>query len=298
MEIRQARADDAPAVVALRAIVHPYLVSQVAATRQLITDPVPGTDWRGFVAVAGSQPVGWVAGSRNITTSEADFGEIAHLQVHPDHRGRGAGSALFDAVWQHLRDLGIRRVRTWCPEQSLDFARRRGFTPSRRMRYAALGLLPPPPAPPVPHDVRLVAVSELDPGDLYEADVAASADEPGDVPVDAMTYRTWRRDVWDDAGLDHELSVAAVVDARVAAFSLVRRDGGRMWSDFTATVPRHRGRGLARLVKTVALRRAAADGAVEAYTSNDESNAPMLAINARLGYRPVATQLSCLATMS
>jgi hypothetical protein len=34
-----------------------------------------------------------------------------------------------------------------------------------------------------------------------------------------------------------------------------------------------------------------------AYTSNDESNAPMLAVNARLGYQPVAAQWSCLGTL-
>ena len=35
-----------------------------------------------------------------------------------------------------------------------------------------------------------------------------------------------------------------------------------------------------------------------ALTDNDESNAPMLAVNARLGYRPVASQWSCLGTLS
>ncbi len=41
-------------------------------------------------------------------------------------------------------------------------------------------------------------------------------------------------------------------------------------------------------------RRAAASGVTVAYTGNDEANAPMLAINERLGYRPVAAQWSCL----
>ncbi|GAA2712775.1 hypothetical protein GCM10010429_30680 [Micromonospora olivasterospora] len=67
-----------------------------------------------------------------------------------------------------------------------------------------------------------------------------------------------------------------------------------MWSDYTATVPEHRGRGLARLAKTVALHRAAAGGVRVAYTSNDAANAPMLAINEALGYLPVASQWSCL----
>lgn len=71
-----------------------------------------------------------------------------------------------------------------------------------------------------------------------------------------------------------------------------------MWSDMTATLPAYRGRGLARLAKLAALHRAHAGGINCAYTSNDESNAPMLAINERLGYRPVATQWSCLRQLN
>ncbi|MFD0786750.1 GNAT family N-acetyltransferase, partial [Micromonospora azadirachtae] len=43
---------------------------------------------------------------------------------------------------------------------------------------------------------------------------------------------------------------------------------------------------------------AAAGGVRLAYTSNDEANAPMLAVNARLGYRPVAAQWSCLRELT
>ena len=298
LQIRTARPDDAAGVVALRAILFPYLVRGVEATRRMIADPPPGADWRAFVAEVDSHPVGWVSGSRNTSTAEPGVGDIAQLFVHPDHRRRGIGSALFDRVRRHLTDIGVRRVRAWSQPDALDFARRCGFTPSREMRYAALDLLPPPPVPATPDGVTLVTVSGLDPRDLHAADVAAAADEPSDVPVDAMSYEAWRYDVWDDLGLDRELSRAATVDARIVAFSLVRRDGTRMWSDFTGTVPQHRGRGLATLVKAEALRRAAANGVTVAYTSNDEENAPMLAVNRRLGYRPVAAQFSCLATLS
>ena len=83
----------------------------------------------------------------------------------------------------------------------------------------------------------------------------------------------------------------------MVSFSLVHRDGDRAWSDMTPTVPTHRGRHLALAAKSAALRRAAAAGVRAAYTANDGANRPMLAVNERLGYRPVATQWSCVGTL-
>ncbi|MFC0503700.1 GNAT family N-acetyltransferase [Micromonospora costi] len=296
--IRTARPDDAADVVALRAIVYPYLVRGVASTRQMIAEPPPDEEWTAFVAEVDARVVGWVSAYRNIRTSEPDFGEVSLLHTHPEHRGRGIGTALLEAALDHLRPLGVRRVRTWALEESLPFARRHNFTPSREMRYSALDLDPVPSMPAAPAGVRWRPLTDLDPERLYRAEVAAASDEPGDVPSDAVTYEIWRYDVWENLGLDKDASTAAEVDGEVVAFSLVKRDGDRMWSDYTATVPRYRGRGLARLTKQAALHRAAAGGVRTAYTSNDEANAPMLAVNARLGYRPVATQWSCLRDLT
>lgn len=298
MKVRAAVPDDAPAAVALRAVVHPYLVRGVESIRRMIAEPPPGEQWAGFVAESDGRLIGWAAAYRNIKASEPDHGEISLLHVHPDHRRRGAGDALFAAARQHLEQIGVRRVRTWARTESLDFARRHGFEPSREVRYSALHLGLLPAVPPVPDGVRLLPVSDLDPRHLYVADVAATADEPGDVRPGTVSYESWRYDVWDDSGLDRDTSTAAMIGADVVAFSLAMRDGDRMWSDMTATVPQHRGRGLAHLVKSAVLRRAAETGVRVAYTSNDSSNAPMLAVNARLGYRPVGTQFSCLATLS
>lgn len=297
MRIRVAQPDDAPAVVALRAMVYPYLVRGVESTRKMIAEPPPEEGWTAFVAEVDSQVVGWVSAQRVGWTSTPDFGDINLLHVHPEHRRRGIGTALLTAATDQLSPLGVRRVRATAQPEALPFARRHGYEPSRELRYSALDLEPAPALPEPPPGVRLRPIADLDPHLLYAADVASSADEPGDVPVDAITYETWQYDVWDNLGLDKAASIAAEVDGEVAAFSLVKRDGDRMWSDYTGTVPAYRGRGLARLAKTAALHRAAAGGVRIAYTSNDEANAPMLAINARLGYRPVAAQWSCLADL-
>ncbi|WP_444949030.1 GNAT family N-acetyltransferase [Micromonospora ureilytica] len=298
MRIRVAQPDDAPGVVALRAMVYPYQVRGVESTRKMIAEPVPGRDWVAFVAEIDAQVVGWVTAQRNDSTSTANFGDISLLHVHPEHRRRGIGTALLMTATGHLAPLGVRRLRAFAQPDALPFARRHGYEPTRELRFSALDLNPAPALPEQPPGVRLRQIAELDPHRLYAADVAAALDEPGDVPVDSISYQTWQYDVWDNLGLDKEASTAVEVDGEVAAFSLVKRDGDRMWSDFTGSLPAYRGRGLARLAKTAALHRAAANGVRVAYTSNDEANGPMLAINTRLGYRPVAAEWSCLAELT
>ena len=62
---------------------------------------------------------------------------------------------------------------------------------------------------------------------------------------------------------------------------------GRATNAFTATLPQFRGRGLALAAKIAAMRWAAANGITRVSTVNDDTNVPMLAINARLGYEPL-----------
>jgi GNAT superfamily N-acetyltransferase len=296
--IRPARPADAPGVVALRTVVHPYLVRGVESTRRMIAQPPPEEDWAAWVAEADGQVVGWVSAYRNTQTSTPDVGEVSTLHVHPAHRLRGIGTALLDAALGHLRQLGAKRLLTSAQPDSLPFARRHGFAPSRETRYSALDLRPAPPMPEPPPGLRLLRAAEVDPRRIHRVDAEASLDEPGDVPTDALGYDIWHHEVWENVGLDRDASTVVEADGTLVAISLVKRDGDRMWSDFTGTLPAHRGRGLAGLAKRAALHRAATSGVRIAYTSNDEANAPMLAINARLGYRPVASQWSCRRELS
>ncbi|GIJ75732.1 hypothetical protein Xph01_01640 [Micromonospora phaseoli] len=280
-------------MVALRTLVFPFLVRGVASTRQLIATPPADQHWAGFVAEVDGHAVGWVSASRSERTSEA-VGEVSLLHVHPDQRRRGIGAALLARALEHLGPLDLTRLRGRALPEALPFARRHGFTPSRQERFSALELGALPPLPEPSDGVRLVPLTDVDPRRVHEVEALASADEPGDVVAGSIGYDGWRAVTWDNVGLDREASTGAEVDGVLAAISLVKRDGTRMWSDYTGTVPRLRGQGLARLAKLAALHRAAARGVTVAYTGNDAANAPMLAINARLGYRLVATQWSCV----
>ena len=43
-------------------------------------------------------------------THDGERGVVSHLHVHPDHRGRGAGTALFEAIRSTLQDSGATRI--------------------------------------------------------------------------------------------------------------------------------------------------------------------------------------------
>jgi RimJ/RimL family protein N-acetyltransferase len=91
--------------------------------------------------------------------------------------------------------------------------------------------------------------------------------------------------------------MVAIADGKVVAGTAVLADGDRSASGFTGVRPGYRGRGLAKLVKSASLRRVAEAGITSSLTSNDGANAPMLAVNEWLGYRPVATQIQWRLTL-
>jgi GNAT superfamily N-acetyltransferase len=215
------------------------------------------------------------------------------------------GRLLLRTAEEHLAAVGARDVYTWVVDEPecLRFARARGYLPSRTLRYQRLDLaavdLPERPAA-LPPGVELRTAADFadDPRPLFAADAQVTADEPTDLAIGVGDYDEWLADTWEDPLLDRDLTVVALVDGAVAAFSAAHTDGeGRYGSAMTGTVRAHRGRGLATLAKAESLRRARAAGCVEAYTSNDSANGPMLAINRRFGYEPCATEVRHVRTL-
>ena len=119
---------------------------------------------------------------------------------------------------------------------------------------------------------------------------------PSLVPIDAIPYDEWLEFVWDSPLFTREGSYGAVVDGRVAAISFPDREPGARTrvNMFTATGREYRGRGLALAVKLASTRWAAEHGITQLVTTNDETNAPMLAINRRLGYQPAGRRVEYL----
>ena len=121
---------------------------------------------------------------------------------------------------------------------------------------------------------------------MWHAHQQVARDDPSGLTL-PMPWEDWQSD-WSDPRARPDLGRAVLVDGDLAAYSMLGTAGDRAWSDMTGTLPAHRGRGLALLAKQHTLRAAAAAGITRAITGNDGANLPMLAVNQRLGYVPVA----------
>lgn len=221
---------------------------------------------------------------------------FANLTVAAAHRGRGIGGALLDAAEEHLAAVGAHTVYAWAADEPAAerFATRRGYRPGSSLGFLRLDLTGAlPPVPELPAGVRLLPASAWadDPRPLHEADQEGFRDEPGDVASDEISFADWLAVTWNRPDFDPELSTVPVVDGEVAGLLIVETDDrGRYWSAGTGIRRAFRGRGLATAAKAHSLRLARERGHREAYTSNDRDNAPMLAVNRRLGYEPCATE--------
>jgi GNAT superfamily N-acetyltransferase len=252
-----------------------------------------------WTAEEDGELVAWATAGLTWESDEAGdcFGSLV---VHPAHRRRGVGTALWERLDEHLGDIGARRVNVLGRDEpdAHRFATARGFHETSRVRMSRLDLttLPPPPEPPDDVELRPFTAFADDPRPVYELDLEVSPDIPLDQPVGHVPWDEWLERYWRHPMVDHECSLVLLVDGVPASFTLLvaAHDSGRAMTGMTGTRRAFRGRGLAELVKRHSLARAAEAGLTAAFTENEESNAAMLAVNERLGYRPSSTRVSFL----
>jgi GNAT superfamily N-acetyltransferase len=286
MEIRPAETADVEGALALHEVHAPYLATtREALTRRAAVRPVPGSAT--YAAVDAGEVVGWATTSL-ISGSDPLDGQLRIL-VRPDHRGRGIGTQLLEATHENLRAGGATSARVFADPASVEWAARWGYRQTRQVHYVGIDPRKTTDIPETPSGVELVLLRDVDPRQLYEADEVAQRTKPGDANITSQPYDDWLAETWQSPALVKDLSVAALYQDEVVAFTLSQGDQTRIWSRMTSTMPEYRGRGLAKLVKAAALHRAADAGVKGAYTANYDGNAPMIAVNEWLGYDRVAT---------
>jgi GNAT superfamily N-acetyltransferase len=282
LQIRPAGPDDAAAWAAVELDGSPHLVlDRHSVAHEMRTEP---PDARRFVATDDGEVVG-VARSR--VYADEDHASVM-VAVARRHRRQGVGRALLDAVWAEVAGSGKARATTIVEddEDSRIACGRWDFVIARRFQKSMVDprTVPVPAAP--PPGVEIVSLQAVGPEPVWRAQCRVARDDPSGLTL-PVSWEAWTAD-WSDPRARPELGRAVLVAGELASYSMLGAAGDRAWSDMTGTLPEHRGRGLALLAKQHALRAAAAAGVTRAFTGNDAANLPMLAVNARLGYVPVA----------
>ncbi|QWZ06344.1 GNAT family N-acetyltransferase [Nocardioides panacis] len=289
--VRDARPDDAAAIARVWAATLPLLVRSAARVpADMAEDATLGR--RRWVGLLDDAVVATASARR---TGEREV--YLTVEVHPDSGSRGVGTALLRrAVGAFSDATDLVAVCTDDPI-SLAFAVRNGFLPDGEHRVSTVVPATVPAAGPAPSGYTAVTLDRLpDLDGLLATHNAAAVDDPSGLSR-VYTRDTFLADWWNSPDNAPELSYALLdisgVTPVVASFTStqVDRPRRRAWSAMTATHPDHRGRGLARWVKQRSLNAVAAAGVALASTANDDTNAPMVAVNTALGYQPAARSI-------
>jgi GNAT superfamily N-acetyltransferase len=293
VEIREPRDEDVGGIVRLLREANPHqLISEVSLRHRLASTP-PQAKQRRWVAVDAGEVVAAAGGQLHVYAETVDTGFVG-ATVRAGRRGRGVGGDLFERALAHVRDAGAMRALAEAGvEEGRSFLERRGFTRTNVRRYSRVD----------PRAVDFSGLAELRelneregftvapftqcrPEDIYQIDRETTRDVPLPVSFTDMPLDDWMAQNWHHPQLTLEGSFAVLHDGRPVTFTYARADGDRASNDMTATRRPFRGRGLARLVKLCQLEWSAQNEIASVVTENDATNAPMLAVNSRLGYRP------------
>ena len=226
------------------------------------------------------------------------------ITVHPEHRGRGHGSALYDAVLDTVRARGGKTVAAAAKESMADgvrFLTKRGFREVKRdweSRLFVKGFDSKPFGTAddrvAKQGVRIVTLADemkRDPAALqkaFELHEDCRMDIPSVDPPTRRTFDEFRRDDIDTpSALLGAFYLAIDEDGRYLGVSNMFRSLGDLtflWQGITGVRREARGRGIAIALKLRTVRYAIDKGVEHIKTWNDVHNHPMLAINEAMGF--------------
>lgn len=258
---------------------------------------------RRMVAVDGTrQIVGYSVVLHTHSMGEGRF----YLWVTVDlaWRQRGIGTQLYDNALDFAIKHGVVLLESEVREDAaagVNFARERDFAVNRHIFESAIdlaafeesrfaGLVEAVQA----SGIRFLSLADvdMDPGyfrQLYEVNYRAVQDDPastGNWVSFEEFERTLRGASWFDPQgqiMALDASTGAVIGLAAVGFVANTHRAGNM---ITGVDRAYRGRKIAQALKLLTIRYAKEKGASHIVTDNDSQNAPMLAINRKLGYVP------------
>ncbi len=305
IEYRLARYDDYDHDAVVR-VVHAAQPDEYLSVAELL-------DWERAQRRSGRIQSRWLAIDRGDIVGSGSFYQtpwyedgalITNVVVHPGHQHRGHGRALLERVETSVRDAGARRLLAQADEpdnRSNRFLRRAGFVEVDRWWRSTLDLGRFDPDRWLPaidsvlsQGIRFATVAELRdvrPGwerELHRLYVelereVPSAHEIAEVPFEDFAARSLGRELLADGFL---IALDGNGMIGLTEPKLVDEDPTAVSQDLTGVRSSYRRRGIALALKAAAATWAKGSGYTTIRTDNARSNAPMLAVNERLGFEP------------
>lgn len=223
--------------------------------------------------------------------------------VEPAWRNQGLGSRLLADVTAFAQARGATQLEAEVRDAdpaALRFAEGRGFHMERHTFESVLDLTTFDERPFLPALERAVAaglrflslanlapVTETLQRRLYDLNRSTALDNPGNRGVFAP-FDEFRQFVFEASWFRADGQIVAADGDRWVGLAAVAfyPETASAFNAFTGVDRGYRGQGLATALKVLAIRRAREYGACSIRTNNDSQNAPMLAINRKLGYLP------------
>lgn len=298
--IREGTLDDVPRAAALRQRAWTDSIITAEGMRHALEATPERAEHRLLAFEESGEIVGWGIAGRDTWMTDPTYG-FAEIVVDPAHRGRRVASRLMDELDSHLAHLGV----TTTKGQSMDepaacaLARRRGFAETGSTSASAVDPRSVKRLQ-LPAELTVVPFGELDdPEPVWALDLEVSRDIPNE-EFDKIPLDEWMKMFWRSPFVDDDASLAALVDGELVAMTMIRidRESGRAKNNLAGTRRDYRGRGIATALKSHSLARAAELGVTIVLTDNEERNAPMLAVNTKLGYRPFSRRITWERTTS
>jgi len=128
---------------------------------------------------------------------------------------------------------------------------------------------------------------------LYAMSTMGERDIPTTVPMHKLSYDEWHHLWFDNPGTRADRFWIAREGDAIVGLSAIEYPPTRgcPWTAFTTTARSVRGRGIARALKYETVAQAIAVGVKRIRTQNDGENAPILHLNAQMGYAPIESML-------
>lgn len=307
MNIRVANGEtDIQSILRICNLCEPQFPTAEGQVRGWFGPAEPGSTVLRLVAEVSGCVVGYACAIHTSYAPEGYF--FIWTGVDPAVRCQGVGSALWGAALAFAKAHGATVITSEVLDNDpvgLAFAERRGFSIDQHRFHSALDLTTFDEGPYLPgiaaleaQGIRFCTLADLiDPSEpvsqqihdkFCELNLAVVSDIPGEYWDLSGYTEFFDQHIWTAPWFQTEGQMLAVDGEKWVGFAGVSINAEKLsaYNATTGVIREYRGRKIAQALKVMAAHYARSKGAREISTDNNSLNAPMLAINWKMGYQP------------